>query len=159
MGSEMCIRDSARAVSLMYGGIAMLAFGFLGKPIFKLWLRRPIQLDSAVCWLAGLYVLLAAWEYIHWPLSLGLGAMRSASNLVLARAVIFAALMPWAVRYGPVGVIGLLCASVVLISSWTYPILLSGALTRFRSSASLMGRTAALELGPASRRARIGAAP
>jgi len=123
----------ARAVSAMYGAGAMLAFGFLGKPIFKLWLRRPIQLDNAICWLAGLYVLLAAWEYIHWPLCLGLGAMRSASNLVLARAVVFAALLPWAVRYGPVGVLVLLCTSVILISSWTYPFLLNSAMTRFRT--------------------------
>jgi hypothetical protein len=85
------------------------------------------------CWLAGAYLLLAMWEYVHWPLTLGLGAMRPASHLVFLRAAIFAAFVPSAVRYGQVGIMALLCASVILITAWSYPRLLTRALDRFQT--------------------------
>ncbi len=122
----------ARAASLAYGACGLLAFGFMMNLILRLWLHRPIHLSPAVCWLAGTYLLLAVWEYLHWPLALGLGAMRPASHLVFLRAAILAAFVPLAVRYGQVGVMVLLCASVIFVTAWTYPLLLARALERFK---------------------------
>jgi O-antigen/teichoic acid export membrane protein len=122
----------ARAASLAYGACGLLAFGFMMNLILRLWLHRPIHLSPAICWLAGTYLLLAAWEYVYWPLALGLGAMRPASHLVFLRAAILAAFVPLAARYGQVGITVLLCASVIFVTAWIYPLLLTRALGRFK---------------------------
>jgi hypothetical protein len=123
----------ARAASLAYGACGLLALGLMMNVLLKLWLHRPIHVKPVACWLAGAYLLLAMWEYVHWPLTLGLGAMRPASHLVFLRAAIFAAFVPSAVRYGQVGIMALLCASVILITAWSYPRLLTRALDRFQT--------------------------
>jgi O-antigen/teichoic acid export membrane protein len=120
----------ARAVSLVYGACGMLALGLMSNVLLRLWLHRRIAVQPVACWLAGTYLLLASWEVVHWPLSLGLGAMRPASQLVLLRAVVFAACVPLATRYGQAGVLALLCASVILITSWSCPRLLARAKVR-----------------------------
>jgi hypothetical protein len=120
----------ARAASLAYGACGLLALGLMMNVLLRLWLHRPLHLKPVACWLAGAYLLLAIWEYVHWPLTLGCGAMRSASHLMFLRAAIFAVFVPFATRYGQVGIMVLLCASVILITSWSYPRLLSCALKR-----------------------------
>lgn len=120
----------ARAASLVYGACGLLTFGLAMNDLLGLWLHRSIHVSPVACWLAGAYLLLATWEYVHWPLSLGLGAMQSASHLVLLRAAVFAAFVPFAIRYGQVGIMALLCASVLSITAWSYPRLLSCALKR-----------------------------
>lgn len=122
----------ARAASLVYGACGLLALGLMMNVLLRLWLHRPIHVQPVACWLAGAYVLLATWEYVHWPLSLGLGAMRPASHLVLLRAAVFATFVPFATRYGPVGIMVLLCVSVILITAWSYPRLLARALESCR---------------------------
>jgi O-antigen/teichoic acid export membrane protein len=118
----------ARAVALAYGTCGLLVLGFMMNSLLKLWLHRPIHVRPFACWLAGTCLLLGVWEYVHWPLSLGLGAMRAASHLVLLRAAAFAAFVPIAARYGQVGIMVLLCASFLVVSAWCYPLLLSRAL-------------------------------
>ena len=118
----------ARAISLAYGACGLLALGLMTNTLLRLWLHRSIQVKPVACWLAGTYLLLAVWEYVHWPLSLGLGAMRPASHLVLFRAAVSAAGVPFAARYGQVGVLALLCVSVAFITAWSYPRLLTHAL-------------------------------
>jgi O-antigen/teichoic acid export membrane protein len=120
----------ARGASLAYGVCGFLALGLMMSFILGLWLHRPIHLSPVICWLAGAYLLLASWEYVHWPLALGLGAMRSASHLVFLRAAILAAFVPLAARYGQVGILVLFCASVILVTAWSYPMLLARALGR-----------------------------
>jgi O-antigen/teichoic acid export membrane protein len=120
----------ARVASLAYGACGLLALGLMMNVLLKLWLHRPIHVTPVACWLAGAYLLLATWEYVHWPLTLGLGAMRPASHLVFLRAATFAAFVPFAARYGLLGIMVLLCASVILITSWSYPRLLSCAMKR-----------------------------
>ncbi len=115
----------ARAAALAYGACGLLAFGFMMNLILRLWLHRPIHVSPAICWLAGTYILLAAWEYVYWPLALGLGAMRPASHLVFLRAAIPAAFVPLAARFGQVGVMVLLCSSVIFVTAWIYPLLLT----------------------------------
>jgi O-antigen/teichoic acid export membrane protein len=127
----------ARAASLAYGACGLLALGLMTNVLLRLWLHRPIHVKPVDCWLAGAYLLLATWEYVHWPLTLGLGAMRSASHLVFLRAASFAAFVPFAARYGQVGIMALLCASVILITAWSYPRLLARALDRFQVKQSL----------------------
>jgi hypothetical protein len=85
--------------------------------------------SPVACWLAGAYLLLATWEYVHWSLSLGFGAMRPASHLVFLRAALFAAFVPFAAQYGQVGIMALLCASVILVTAWSFPRLLTRALS------------------------------
>jgi len=118
----------ARAASLAYGCCGLLALGLMMNVLLRLWLHRPIYVKPAACWLAGAYLLLATWEYVHWPLTLGLGAMRAASHLVFLRAASFAVFVPFAARYGQVGIMVLLCASVILITAWSYPRLLTRGL-------------------------------
>jgi len=122
------VAGRARAAALAYGACGMLALGLIMNVLLRLWLHRPIHVTPIACWLAGAYVLLGTWEYVHWPLCLGLGAMRPASHLVLLRAAVFAALVPLAARYGQVGIMLSLCASVILITAWSYPRLLTRAL-------------------------------
>jgi len=117
----------ARAVSLAYGACGLLALALMTNVLLRLWLHRPIYVKPLACWLGGAYLLLATWEFVHWPLSLGLGAMRPASHLVLLRAAAFAVCVPFATRYGQVGVLALLCASVIFISAWSFPRLLTRA--------------------------------
>jgi O-antigen/teichoic acid export membrane protein len=118
----------ARFASLVYGFGGLCVFGFGMSTVLRLWLHRPIVITSLVSWLAGAYLLLAIWEYVHWPLALGLGAIRAASNLVFLRCAVFAALVPVVARYGQTGVMVLLCASVAFITAWRYPLLLSRSL-------------------------------
>jgi O-antigen/teichoic acid export membrane protein len=120
----------ARAASLAYGVCGLLTLGLATNVLLRLWLHRPIHVQPPACWLGGAYVLLATWEYVHWPLSLGLGAMRPASHLVLLRAAVFAAFVPFASRDGQVGIMALLCASVAVITAWSYPRLLSRTFER-----------------------------
>ena len=115
----------ARAASLAYGFCGLLAFGFTMNILLRLWLHRPIHVDPLSCWLAGAYLALGMWEYVHWPITLGLGAMRPASRLIFLRACAFAAFVPLAARHGQVGVMVLLCSSVILITAWSYPRLLA----------------------------------
>jgi O-antigen/teichoic acid export membrane protein len=115
----------ARAVAVAYGVSELFMMGFLMNIILRLWLHRPIQMQPVAGWAAGAYVLLATWEYVHWPLALGLGAMRAASGLVFWRAVAFAASVPLLISYGTVGLMLALCTSVLAISAWLYPLLLA----------------------------------
>jgi O-antigen/teichoic acid export membrane protein len=121
----------ARTASLAYGVCCLLAIGLAMNLLLRLWLHRPIHVDPVARWLAGIYILLATWEYVHWPLALGLGAMRSASQLVFLRAVAVAASIPFVARYGQAGVMASLCASIVLTTAWSFPRLLTRALGRF----------------------------
>jgi O-antigen/teichoic acid export membrane protein len=118
----------ARLVALGYGACGLLAFGFGMNLLLRLWLHRSIYIQTAGCWLAGTCVLLSIWEYIHWPILLGMGKMRAASNLVLLRSAAFALFVPWATRYGLPGIMILLCASMAFISAWGYPRILSRTL-------------------------------
>jgi len=124
----------ARPAAVAYGTFGLLVFGLRMNVLLKLWLHRPIHVKPVACWLAGAYLLLAMWEYIHWPLALGLGRMKAASNLVFLRAAMFAAFVPLAARYGQAGIMALLCASIAFISAWCYPLLLSRAFARTLNS-------------------------
>jgi O-antigen/teichoic acid export membrane protein len=115
----------ARVVAVACGFCELLAMGFLMNIILRLWLHRPIQMQPAACWAAGAYILLATWEYVHWPLALGLGAMRAASGLVFWRAVAFAVSVPLVTSYGTVGLMVALSISILAISGWIYPVLLA----------------------------------
>ena len=127
----------ARAAALAYGACGMLALGLMMNFLLRVWLHRPIHVTPVACWLAGSYLLLATWEYVHWPLCLGLGAMRAASHLVLLRALAFAAFVPFAARYGQVGIMASLCASAILTTAWSYPRLLTRTLECFHEKQHL----------------------
>jgi O-antigen/teichoic acid export membrane protein len=116
---------NARAVALACGVCGLFAMGLAMNVILRLWLHRTIHAKPLACWLAGGYVLLATWEYVHWPLALGLGAMRTASGLVFWRAVAFAVSVPLVISYGTTGLMAALCTSVIAISAWLYPVLLA----------------------------------
>ena len=115
----------ARVAALAYGICGSVVFGLSANYVLGLWLHRPIYVDRKLCWLAGFYVLLAMWEYVHWPLALGLGAMRAASGAVFLRAVAFAASVPLVISHGAVGLMVALCTSVIAITAWYYPVLLA----------------------------------
>jgi O-antigen/teichoic acid export membrane protein len=116
---------AARSVALIYGICGLLMFGLTMNLLIKLWLRQPIQVNPLACWLAGVYLLLAIWEYVHWPFLLGLGAMLPASGLVFLRAAVFAVLVPFAAGQGAAGVMALECASIIFITAWAHPRLLA----------------------------------
>lgn len=118
----------AQQASLGFGACIPLAFGLGMNVLLRLWLHRPIHITSIACWLAGAYFLLALWEQVHWPIVLGLGKIRVASNLVFLRVILFAPFVPLAVRYGQSGVMALLCASGALTTAWGYPRIMSRAL-------------------------------
>jgi O-antigen/teichoic acid export membrane protein len=118
----------ARAASLAFGVCGLLTLGLMMNQCLKFWLHRPIHVSTFSCWLAGAYLLLAIWEYVHWPLLLGLGAMREASNMTFLRALTFAAMVPLAARFGQDGVLVCLCASIALTTAWCYPRLLNRVL-------------------------------
>jgi len=119
------VLSRARAIAVACAVCEMFALGFLMNIILRLWLHRPIHIEPVACWAAGAYVLLATWEYVHWPLALGLGAMRAASGLVFWRAVAFAVSVPLVISHGTVGLMVALCTSVIAISGWVYPVLLA----------------------------------
>ena len=114
-----------RIAALSYGFAAVLGFGLFLNFVVSSWLRKPMSFQPSERWLAGVYVLLAGWEYAHWTLALGLGCMKAASLALLARAVLFSIIAPFAVSYGTQGVMCALCASVILCTSWYYPRLIS----------------------------------
>jgi hypothetical protein len=115
----------ARVAALAYGICASVAFGLTANLVLSLWLHRPFYVGRRLCWLGGFYVLLAMWENVHWPLALGLGAMRAASGAVFGRAVAFAASVPLVISNGDVGLMVALCTSVIAITAWYYPVLLA----------------------------------
>jgi O-antigen/teichoic acid export membrane protein len=114
-----------RVAALLYGLASAMGFGLLLNFAVSLWLRRPLTFNGTERWLAGLYVLLAGWEYGHWTLSLGQSRMRPASRAILARAASFAVVAPFAVRFGPQGMLCALCASIFCCTSWYCPQLVS----------------------------------
>ena len=89
-----------RLAALAYGTCGLIVFGLTANLILSLWLQRPFYADRRLCWLGGFYVLLAMWENVHWPMALGLGAMRAASGAVFWRAVVFAASVPLVISHG-----------------------------------------------------------
>ena len=115
----------ARAAALVYGVSGFLGFGLAANSVLRFWLHRPFYVDAKLCWLGGFYVLLAMWENVHWPLALGLGAMRAASGAVFWRTVAFAASVPLVISRGEVGLMASLCTSVIAISAWYFPVLLA----------------------------------
>jgi O-antigen/teichoic acid export membrane protein len=119
------VLSRARIAALVCGVLELFALGFLMNMFLRLWLHRPIHIEPLAAWAAGAYLLLATWEYVHWPLALGLGAMRAASGLTFWRAAAFAASVPLAISHGTVGLMVALCTSVLAISAWIYPLLLA----------------------------------
>jgi O-antigen/teichoic acid export membrane protein len=134
------VLSRARAAALVGGVCELFALGFLMNLILRLWLHRPIHIEPVACWVAGAYLLLATWEYVHWPLALGLGAMRAASSLVFWRAVAFAVSVPLVISHGTVGLMVALCTSIIAISAWLYPVLLA------RTFAARMGERGSSEM-------------
>ena len=115
----------ARVAALAYGICGLVVFGLRANLVLSLWLHGPVYANQRLCWLGGIYLLLAMWEGVHWPLALGLGAMRAASGAVFLRAVAFAASVPLAISYGDAGLMIVLCISVIAITAWYYPLLLA----------------------------------
>ena len=115
----------SRIVAVAFGVCGLAVFGFKTNFVLGLWLRKPVYEDERLCWLGGLYVLLAMWESVHWPLALGLGAMRAASGALFWRAVAFATSVPFVISNGDAGLMVALCTSVIVITAWYYPILLA----------------------------------
>ena len=130
--ARMVVRR-ARLASLAYGIFALVGFGLGANPVLRLWLHRPLYMDGNVCWLGGFYVLLVTWENVHWPLALGLGAMRAASGAVFWRACAFAVSVPLAISHGNAGLMVALCTSVIAITAWYYPVLLTRHSSSFPS--------------------------
>jgi len=124
---ERAIRR-ARTIAVAYGLIGFLGIGTALNAIVALWLHRRLNFDAVSCWLAATYVFLAVWEYVHWPVALGLGVMKQASNAVTLRAVAFAAVVPLAARHGGTGLMACLCVSVILLTAWYYPRLITRTL-------------------------------
>jgi hypothetical protein len=116
-----------RVAALAYGICALIVFGLTANFVLNLWLHRPFYADRRLCWLGGFYILLAMWENVHWPMALGLGAMRAASGAVFWRAVAFAASVPLVISSGDAdaGLMGALCISVIATTAWYYPVLLA----------------------------------
>jgi O-antigen/teichoic acid export membrane protein len=130
-GDHVWVKAAIRRVrmaAVAYGVAAALGFGFLLNVVVGLWLRRPVTFEAPERWLAGAYVLLAAWEYGHWTLSLGQGRMKPASLAILTRALAFSVSAPFVVRFGPQGILWALCGSIALCTSWYYPRLVSRSL-------------------------------
>ncbi len=115
----------ARVAALAYGICGLAVFGLAANFVLTLWLHRPFYADRRLCWLGGFYVLLTTWENVHWPMALGLGAMRAASAALFWRAVLFAASVPLVVSKGDPGLLVALCTSVIAITAWYYPVLLA----------------------------------
>jgi O-antigen/teichoic acid export membrane protein len=118
----------ARVAALAYGICGLVVFGLTANLVLGLWLRRPFYADRRLCWLGGFYILLAMWENVHWPMALGLGAMRAASGAVFWRAVAFAASVPLVISHGDVWLMVALCTSVIATTAWYYPVLLARTL-------------------------------
>ena len=114
-----------RVAALAYGICGLIVFGLTANFVLNLWLHRPFYADRRLCWLGGFYILLAMWENVHWPMALGLGAMRAASGAVFWRAVAFAASVPFVISNGDAGLMVALCTSVIAITAWYYPVLLA----------------------------------
>ncbi len=115
----------ARVGALAYGLCGTLIFGLKANSILSVWLHRPFSADRRFCWAAGIYVLLATWESAHWPIALGLGAIRAASGALFWRTFAFAISVPLLIPYGEVGLMAALCASVMALTLWYYPMLLA----------------------------------
>jgi O-antigen/teichoic acid export membrane protein len=114
----------AREAALAYGIGGLVVFGLKANFVLSLWLHRPFHADRELCWLGGSYILLAMWENVHWPMALGLGAMRAASGAVFWRAAAFAVSVPFVMSKGDTGLMVALCASVIAITAWYIPVLL-----------------------------------
>ena len=122
--AKMAVRR-ARLAAIAYGICGLVGFGVAANTVLRFWLHRPFYMDGKVCWLGGFYLLLVTWENVHWPLALGLGAMRAASAAVFWRAVAFAASVPLVTSRGEVGLMVALCGSVVAVTAWYYPVLVA----------------------------------
>ena len=119
----------ARVCAVAYGLCGMVVFGLASNIILRFWLHKSFPTNVRLCWLAGMYVLLATWETVHWPMALGLGAIRAASAAMFWRTLAFAVSVPLVIAYGATGVIAALCLSVAAATLWYYPLLLKRSFT------------------------------
>lgn len=122
----------ARVCAVAYGLSGVLVFGLGLNFILRIWLHKSFAADERFCWLAGTYVLLATWETVHWPIALGLGAIRVASAALFWRTVAFAVSVPLVISYGATGLVAALCVSVAAATLWYYPLLLERTSTRLQ---------------------------
>lgn len=122
----------ARVCAVAYGLCGAVIFGLGSNFILRIWLHKSFAADGRFCWLAGIYVLLATWETVHWPMALGLGAIRVASAALFWRTVGFAVSVPLVISYGATGLVAALCVSVAAATLWYYPLLLERTSSRLR---------------------------
>jgi O-antigen/teichoic acid export membrane protein len=122
----------ARLGALAYGFSGMVVFGLGSNFILRIWLHKTFPVSGRLSWLAGIYVLLATWETVHWPMALGLGAIRPASAALFWRTVGFAVSVPFVISYGATGLIAALCVSIAAATLWFYPLLLDRTSSRFQ---------------------------
>ena len=122
---------NAILTSLTYAAGSGLVIAVVGPWILFVAFGRRFQAPRELLVALGVYCALAAWEYIHFSLLMGLGEMRAAALLIVVRAVAFAVALPFALaRWSVTGVGIALCLSVIPTTLFWLPRQLRRALRR-----------------------------
>ena len=111
-------RGAAVAVGLILG----ISIAIWGEQAARVWLGKSVELRWELRMWAGVYLLLAIWEYLHFVIALGVGSLRQAATMSFTRSVGFAMVVPFVIPlWGGTGLWFALCLSVGLYTAWSLP--------------------------------------
>ncbi len=117
-----------RMFSLVYSVAFGVLFGLLADHLMPILFGNRFH---AVPWLTiatGLYLGCLAWEHIHYMALIGVGSVKAASRVMLARSLVA---LPMALvvvaPLGPAAVMFSLSAAIILVSGWLLPRQVSSA--------------------------------
>lgn len=115
--------------SAVYGLIVGLGFAFLGQSVFRFWFQGALHPDRSLLIACGIYFFALCWEGPHFTILVGLRQIHFASLVFLARTALSAVLMSLMIRYfGVVAPFAVMSVMVLIITSWSFPILTNRAL-------------------------------
>jgi len=115
------LRRSRRA-AVVAGLVLGVSMAIWGEQAANVWLGRRVELGPDLRMWAGVYLLLAIWEYLHFVFALGVGKLREGATMEFTRSAGFALLAPVLVPlWGGTGVWLGLCVSIAVYTAWRLP--------------------------------------
>jgi O-antigen/teichoic acid export membrane protein len=115
------LRRSRRA-AVAAGLVLGVSMAIWGEQVANVWLGKRVELGRDLRIWAGVYLLLAIWEYLHFVFALGVGKLREGATMAFTRSAGFALFAPVLVSlWGGTGAWLGLCVSIAIYTAWRLP--------------------------------------
>jgi O-antigen/teichoic acid export membrane protein len=121
----------ALGVPMALAGFAGLGLAVCGRWVIGAWFGMEVAPDRALQASAGVYLILACWEYLHFTILVGLqGVWRSAIVLGAKSLIAVCLTLILVPRAGSVGATVALAVSALLVGVWAFPLLVRRAIRK-----------------------------